>query len=176
MKKYLKQVKKQTNDFQAKSFQIPREENKQASHLSKIAPAKHMLILSQVLSFVQISPLRDGVDVQEIVSKNNWTIPLISYLKNGMLLDDKKATRKLKVQAARFVLIKYVLYKRGFSHLYLRFLSSKEADYVMREIHKGVYKNHSVSRSLVHKLVKARYYWPTVQKDAQTYVKACEKC
>ena len=79
-----------------------------------------------------------------------------------MLLDDKKATRKLKVQAARFVLIKYVLYKRGFSHLYLRFLSSKEADYVMREIHKGVYKNHSGSRSLVHKLVKARYYWPTV--------------
>ena len=46
MKKYLKQVKKQTNDFQAKFFQIPREENEQASHLSKIVSAKHMLILS----------------------------------------------------------------------------------------------------------------------------------
>ena len=46
MKKYLKQVKKQTNDLQAKFFQIPREENEQASHLSKIASAEHMLILS----------------------------------------------------------------------------------------------------------------------------------
>ena len=25
-------------------------------------------------------------------------------------------------------------------------------------------------------LILARYYWPTMLKDAQTYVKACDKC
>ena len=46
----------------------------------------------------------------------------------------------------------------------------------MREGHKGICENHSGSRSLVHKLVRAGYYWPTMQKDAKAYVKTCDKC
>ena len=76
--------------------------------------------------------------------------------------DEKEAARKLKVQAARFVLIKDVLYKSSFSRPYLRCLGNEEADYVMREVHKGICRNHSGSRSLVHKLVRAGYYWPTM--------------
>ena len=68
------------------------------------------------------------------------------------------------------------MYKKGFSSLYQRCLSPEEADYVMREIHEGIYKNHSGSRSLVHKLIRARYYWLTIQKDAKAYVKTCDKC
>ena len=103
-------------------------------------------------------------------------MPLISYLRDGVLPDGKDAARKLKVRASYFVLIKEVLYKRGFSRLYLRCLGPEEADYVMREVHEGIYGNHSGVRSLVNKLIHARYYWPTMQKDAQTYVKACDKC
>ena len=117
-----------------------------------------MVILDNVLSFVQFSPLINSVDVLEIGSKNNWTTPLASYLKNGMLPDGKEAIRKLKVQVARFVLIKDILYKRGFFHLYLRCLSPKEADYVMREVHERICENHSGSRLLVHKLIRDGYY------------------
>ena len=46
----------------------------------------------------------------------------------------------------------------------------------MREVHEGICRNHSGSRSLVHKLIRARYYWLTMQKDVQAYVKACDKC
>ena len=63
MKKYLEQVKKRINNLQAKFVQIPREENEQADHLAKAASVEHMLIPSQVLSFVQISPLINGVNV-----------------------------------------------------------------------------------------------------------------
>ena len=56
--------------------------------------------------------------------------------------DEKEVARKLKVRAARFVLIKDVLYKRGFSHPYLRCLGNEEADYVMREVHEGICRNH----------------------------------
>ena len=95
---------------------------------------------------------------------------MISYLKTGVLPNEKGAARKLKVQASRFVLIKGVLYKRGFSRLYLRFLCKEEADYVMREVHEGICGNHLGARSLVHKLIRAGYYWPTMMKDAQAYV------
>ena len=137
-----------------KYFQIPREQNENADCLAKAASAKHMLILSQVLSFVQISPLINGISVQEIGSGNYWTTPITSYLKDGVLPNDK--------EAASFALIKDVLYKRGFSRPYLRCLIPEEADYVMREVHEGICENHSGSRSLVHKLIWAGYYWPTL--------------
>ena len=68
------------------------------------------------------------------------------------------------------------MYKRGFSRLYLRCLNHEKADYMMREILEGICGNHSGARSLVHKVIRAGYYWPTMLKDAQAYVKACNKC
>ena len=112
-----------------------------------------MVLPGNVLSFVQLSPLIDSDDMQEIGSESNWTTPIVSYLKNGVLPDGKKTARKLKVQAARFVLIKDILYKRGFSCPYLRCLGMEEADYVIRGVHEGICRNHLGSRSLVHKLV-----------------------
>ena len=52
MKKYLKQVRDRVNDLQVKFVQIPREENEHADCLAKATSAEHILISSQVLSFV----------------------------------------------------------------------------------------------------------------------------
>ena len=110
----------------------------------KATLAEFMLVPDQVLSFVQTSSLIDEVtSVQEIGTQNNWTTPLVSYLRDSMLPEGKDATRKLKVQASCFVLIKEVLYKRGLSRPYLRCLGPEEADYVMREVYEGIYENHS---------------------------------
>ena len=87
-----------------------------------------MVTHGNVLSFVQLSPLIESSEVQEIGSKSNWTTAIASYLKDGLLPNEKEATRKVKVRAARFVLIKDVLYKRGFSRPYLRCLSNEEAN------------------------------------------------
>ena len=134
---------------------------------SAVLPTELMIVPSKVLSFVQLSPLIDGVDMQEIGFESDWATPIASYLKDGTLPDGKKAARKLKVQAAWFVLIKNVLYKRGFSRPYLRCLSPEEADYVIRKVYEGICRNHSRTWSLVHKLVWAGYYWSTMQKVAK---------
>ena len=82
-------------------------------------------------------------------------MPIVSYLKNDTLLDSKEAARKLKVQ---FILIKDILYKRGLTYPFLRCLSPEKADYVMREVHEGICRNHSGSQSFVHKLIQVGYY------------------
>ena len=99
MKKYLEQIKIRVDDLKAKVLQIPRGENEQADRLVKATLAEHMIIPSKVLSFVQFSSLIDLAGIQEINFEANWTMPLISYLKNGALPDKKEAARKLKVQA-----------------------------------------------------------------------------
>ena len=97
MKRYLDQVKARVDDLEAKIFQIPRGENERADCLVKAASTEHMDIPGNVLSFVQLSPLIDSSNVQEIGFDSSWTAPLISYLKNGVLPDGKEAVRKLKV-------------------------------------------------------------------------------
>ena len=140
----MEKVKNRIGSLKVRFVQIPREENECADRLAKAASAKFMIAPKQVLSFIQISSLIDDeAYVQEINSKVNWTMPLITYLRSGTLPVGKDAARKLKVKASRFVLIRDVLYKRGFSRPYLRCLSHDEADYVMREVHKGICGNHS---------------------------------
>ena len=116
MKKYLEEMKNQIGSLEVKFVQIPREENECADRLAKAASTEFMIVSEQVLSFVQVSSLiDDGAYVQEIISEKNWTMPLIAYLRSGILPDVKDVARKLKIQASRFVLIRDVLYKRGFS-------------------------------------------------------------
>ena len=59
-----------------------------------------------------------------------------------------------------------VLYKRGFSQPYLRCLNLDESLYVLVDIHEGAYGNHLGAKSLVYKMVREVYYWPSMQADA----------
>ena len=115
MKKYLKEVKNRINSLKVKFIQIPREENERTNRLDKAASVEFMIPSEQVLSFIQISLLINKANVQEVNLDKNWTAPLITYLRLGILSDGKHVARKMKVQASRFVLIRDVLYKRGFS-------------------------------------------------------------
>ena len=125
---------------------------------------------------IQYVPSIDLPEVQQIGNEENWMTPIVSYLKDGRLLKGKDEARKLRIRAARYVFMDEVLYKRGFSQPYLRCLAPDEANYVLREVHEGACGNHSGARSLIHKVVRAGYYWPTVQVDAKAYVKVCDKC
>ena len=58
-------------------------ENEHVDRLAKAASAEHLIILGNVLSFVQLSPLIDSGNMQEIGSEINWTTPIVSYLKKG---------------------------------------------------------------------------------------------
>ena len=82
----------------------------------------------------------------------------MSYLKDGRLSKAKDEAKKLRGRAAKYVLLDEVLYKRGFSQPYLRYLAPDEANYMLREVHEGVYGNHLGARSLIHKVVRAGYY------------------
>jgi len=94
----------------------------------------------------------------KIKEQDEWMIPIICYLKEGLLPEDKIEARKIQIKVTRFIIIDDVLYRRGYSLLYLRCTSSEEANYVLCEIHKGTCGNHIGARSLVGKVLKVGYY------------------
>lgn len=64
-------------------------------------------------------------------------MPIIRYLEDGTLLDEKSEAKKLKFQATRYTLHDGILFKRGHSTPLLRCLDDQEATHVLREIYEG---------------------------------------
>ena len=107
---------------------------------------------------VQYMPSIDLPEVQQIGGEENWMTPIVSYLKEGKLLEGRDEARKLRIKSAKYILMDKVLYKRSFSQPYLKCLALDEANYVLREVHEEACGNHSGDRSFVHKVVRAGYY------------------
>ena len=174
MKKYLEKALQLVTKFKETNFvQILREENVEVDALTKEASANEPI---DEFDEVQYIPSIDLPEVLQVRNEVNWMTPIVSYLKDGSLPEGKDEARRLRVQSTRYVLLNDVLYKRGFSQPYLRCLSPDEENYVLREVHSGACGNHSGARSLIHKVVCAGYYWPTIQADAKAYVKVCDQC
>ena len=174
MKKYLEKVLQLAKKFKENDFvQILREENMEADALAKEASANEAI---DEFDEIQYIPSIDLPEVLQVQNKGNWMTSIISYLKDGSFSEGKDEARKLRVRSAINVLLNEVLYKRVFSQPYLRYLAPNKANYVLREVHSGACGNHSGARLLIHKVVRAGYYWPTVQADAKAYVKVCDQC
>ena len=174
MKKYLEKVLQLVKKFKETNFvQIPREENMEADVLAKEASANEPM---DEFDEVQYFPSIYLPKVLQVQNEGNWMTTIISYFKDESLPEGKDKAKKLKVRSARYVLLNDILYKRGFSQPYLRCLSPDKTNYVLREVHEGAYGNHSGASSLIHKVVRVGYYWPTIQADAKVYVKVCDQC
>ena len=151
MKKYLSKVKRLIKKFKEASFlQVPREENMEANTLVDGSVDE--------LDEVQYMPSIDLPEVQQIEGEENWMTPIVTYLRDGRLSEERDEARKLRIKLAKHVLIDEVLYKRGFFQPYLRCLALEESNYVLREVHEGACRNHLGVRSLVHKVIHVGYY------------------
>ena len=97
---------------EANFVQIPREENVEVDVLAKEVSATEPM---NEFDEVQYVPSIDLSKMQQIEDRENWMTPIVSYLKDGKFPEGKDEAKKLRVRAARYVLMDEVLYKRGFS-------------------------------------------------------------
>ena len=64
MREYLSMIKRKMGEGLLANFvQIPREKNKQADRLAKVASTECMVVINHVLFFIQYSPIIDKVEV-----------------------------------------------------------------------------------------------------------------
>ncbi|GMN42948.1 hypothetical protein TIFTF001_012149 [Ficus carica] len=73
--------------------------------------------------------------------------PIVRYLTESQLPENRGEARWIKNTSVRYMLIDGKLYRRGYSTPYQRCVGPAEADYLMKEIHSGVCGNHSVGKS-----------------------------
>jgi hypothetical protein len=98
-----------------------------------------------------------GNQVNQIGQEVEWARLLIEYVKDKSFPEDRKEAKKIQKKVAKYVLQRRVLYKRSFT-LLIWCVSTQEANYVQKEIHEGICRNHSGGRALANKALKAGYY------------------
>ncbi|XXG83701.1 hypothetical protein AAC387_Pa10g1394 [Persea americana] len=103
--------------------------------------------------------------------------PVIAYLKDNQLPEDKTEAQKIRLKAARFWLSPNGrLYRKSFTGPYLQCVHPSKVDDFLYEIHEGVSGNHIGGQSLAYRAISQGYWWSYMQKDAQVYARKCEKC
>lgn len=110
-----------------------------------------------------------------------WMDPYLAYLRYGILTDNKNEARKIQTKAAHYVLIDGELYRKSYGGPHLKYLTSKEAEMILEEIHEGDCGNHSVGGTMAlternSTSVTLWFFLPYMQADAQRYVRKCDKC
>ena len=59
---------------------------------------------------------------------------------------------------------------------YSKCVDEDEAKYILAKIHEGICGDHASPRSLVSKVIRTGYFWPTMQTNTVELVKKCDKC
>ncbi|GAU16666.1 hypothetical protein TSUD_326160 [Trifolium subterraneum] len=91
----------------------------------------------------------------------------------GASSKDKKTLRRL---SSSFFLNEEVLYKRNFDMVLLRCVDKHEVDLLMHEVHEGSFGTHPNGHTMAKKMLRAGYYWLTMESDCYKHARKCHKC
>ena len=174
--RYYQKVSTLLSKFQhAKVQYVPKSKNRRADAFSKLALGKRKGRFDTVIQLTLNNPTVSEEDCVNIKMTEDWQSPIMPTLKT-LLMGEAVADKVLAKKVARYVLIADNLYKRGFTTPLLKCLGKEQSEYVMNELHNRICGMHSGHKTLAARIVRARYYWPTVRQDCTEYVKKCKSC
>ncbi|XP_074351431.1 uncharacterized protein LOC141690538 [Apium graveolens] len=101
---------------------VPREKNSNADALAKVGSQQEVVLLGSIPLEIQEIPSIPEVETMRVdeAPKETWMTPILAYIRKGILPEDKFMARRLRYQAARYVIYDEVLYKRGFNQPLLK--------------------------------------------------------
>ncbi|GJZ94516.1 reverse transcriptase domain-containing protein [Tanacetum coccineum] len=149
IREYLQKTKEALNGFDSYTIEhIRRNQNKKADALSKLALMTFKHLTKEVL--VEVLPKRsiEEKEILQVETKEgeSWMTPIHEYLVSGLLPEDPKEARKIRT------------------------------DDTVKEVHKGSCGFNTEPRSMVVRITKQGYYWPSMHRDAIKVLQDCEKC
>ncbi|XP_017412828.1 uncharacterized protein LOC108324391 [Vigna angularis] len=153
---------------------VPREQNARADLLSKLTHSKERAQLSSIIKMTLDHPVVEAFVTDVLMQETYWR----QNIQDLMMKQERgeKVTASDSKRIARFLYIGDDLYRCGHNTPLLKCISTDEADYVLRELHTGICGFHSDKRTLRARVLRARYYWPTIDQDCEIFVKKCLSC
>ncbi|KAL0320161.1 UNVERIFIED_CONTAM: hypothetical protein Sradi_5277600 [Sesamum radiatum] len=158
MIQYLQQITYLRTKFHnCQIIQIPREENAKADSLSKLASSLEDCRVRHI-TIHYLHEVRTPLAVQPITTGEDCRTPIIKWIEEGLLPENRWEAARLKTRATRFTMQKHTLYKKSYTHPLLRCLSIEEGTHILQEIHSGCCGAHAGTWILPNKALRAGYF------------------
>ena len=133
---------------------ISRSGNTHADSLATLATssARGLLQIILVEHLGRVNEVVKGtVRIHEVRVGPSWMDPIVTFLKNDILLEEKSEAEKIRRNTTRFWLSKdHKLHKRSYSGPYLLCIHPEALEPLLEELHEGICGSHTGGRSLSH--------------------------
>jgi ribonuclease HI len=193
MDAYVQKVRKLENKFSVLEVHyVIREHNVGADILSNLGSTHAQVptgVFIQELKQPSIKPSPQittdtGLqkpDREVMMLGEDWRETYIDFIRDQRLpagMDTKSAAAARVMRRSKgFVLVDNKLYRHGArSGVLMTCVTGEDGYDILREIHEGVCGNHAASRTLVGKVYRAGFWWPTAVPDAEDLVRRCQNC
>ncbi|XP_065633931.1 uncharacterized protein LOC136069395 [Quercus suber] len=136
---------------------IPRNGNTHADSLATQATSSAQDLPRVVLIEDLHKPTearKEVVQVHQVRVGLSWMDPLVKFLKEDILPEEKGEADKIRRKAAKFWLSEdQKLYKCSYSGPYLLYMHPEKAELLLEELHEGICGSHTRGRSLAHRAI-----------------------
>jgi hypothetical protein len=94
---------------------------------------------------------------------------------------DTHQRRRLCLESSRYIILGEFLFRRSVDGILLRCVNKEEAHKLLQEthgysdsfIHVG---GHFSAKTTAFKIIRKRYYWPSIFRDSYNFSRSCDKC
>lgn len=147
----------------------PGSVHKQADHMSRL-PGE-----------VETHPIDDSLIDENlflITARPTWYAGIIEFLTTQQLSPEmpKEERRKIRVNSRHFVVLGNRLYRKGLDGVLRRCVMEEEVPSILSACHDSACGGHFSGQLTGQKILRAGYYWPSLFKDAHSYVRKCDSC
>src|SRR4051812_9375255 len=168
-------------EFETITFNhIPREENQMADTLATLSSMFKVTWPNHEpqITVRHFEEPAYCLTIEKQTDDKPWYHDIKEYLEKQVYPEntstiDKKTLRRL---ASKFFLNGDVLYKRNYDSVLLRCVDKNEAKEIIKEIHEGTFGTHANGHSMARKILRAGYYWLTMEADCFQHARTCHKC
>ena len=181
MQEYLSLIKRLQSGFNLFSLShVSRSGNTHADSLTTLATSSagslpQVILVEHLDSASEVA--KGMVRIHEVKVGPSWMDPIVKFLKDDILPEEKLEAEKIRRNAPRFWLSEdQKLYKRSYFGPYLLCVHPEASELLLEELHEGICGSHTGGRSLSHRVITQGYWWPRMQKEALEYVKKCDQC
>ena len=162
MQRYLSQVRHRRSGFESFNLlHFPRSGNTHADSLAMLATSSIQGLPRVILVEDLYKPAgveKGMIHVHQVKVGLSWMDPIISFLKDDILPEEKSEVVKVHRKALRFWLSEdQKLYKRSFFRPYLLCIHPEATELLLKELHEGIYGSHTGGRSLAHRAITQNY-------------------
>ena len=134
---------------------IPRSGNTHANSLATLANFSaqglpRVILVEDLCKPTEVK--KEMVHILQIRVGPSWMDPIVLFLKENILLEEKLEADKVRRKASWFWLFEdQKLYKRSFYRLYLLCIHPEASELLLKELHERICESHTGDRSLSHR-------------------------